>query len=128
MTLDLEYKVFIVHIAALSINLGDEVHPLKRTLIIYLKVYKVFTKILNKYIDFTDIFLPKLVIEFSNYIKINNYAIKLVDGWQPLYNFIYSLGLVELEKLKGYIKNNLINGFIRLFKSSIGILIFFDIK
>ncbi len=28
--LDLEHEAFIVHIAALSVNLGDEVHPSKR--------------------------------------------------------------------------------------------------
>ena len=35
---------------------------------------------------------------------------------------------MELEILKAYIENNLINGFIRLSKSLVGALIFFDKK
>ncbi len=59
---------------------------------------------------------------------INNHTIKLIDDWQPLYNPIYSLGLVELEILKIYIKTNLANGFIRPSKSPVGVLIFLDKK
>ncbi len=61
-------------------------------------------------------------------MRINSHAIKLVDDRQLPYSSIYSLGLVKLETLKTYIKNNLPNGFIRLFKSLIGILIFFNKK
>ena len=47
----------------------------------------------------------KLAAKFSKYIEINNYAIKLVNNQQLFYGSIYSLGLIELEILKTYIKN-----------------------
>ena len=117
---DLEHKVFMVHIAALSVNLGNEVHLLKKVQIAHLKADKAFIKVFSKYTKFIDIFLLKLVVKLPKYIKINNHAIELVDDWQLSYSLIYSLGLVELEKLKIYIKNNLSNGFIKLFKSLAG--------
>ena len=45
-------------------------------------------------------------------LGINEYAIKLEKGKQPLFKLIYSLELVELEMVKIYIKTNLANGFI----------------
>ena len=48
---------------------------------------------------------------------LNEHAIKLEEGKQPSFGPIYSLGLVELETLKTYIKINLANGFIRPSKS-----------
>ncbi len=39
--LDPEYKAFVVHVAALSIDLGDEMHPSKRVQIAYLKADEV---------------------------------------------------------------------------------------
>ena len=51
-----------------------------------------------------------------------------MDDWQLFYELIYSLGLVELETLKTYIKINLANNFIRRSKSPVGALIFFDKK
>ena len=59
---------------------------------------------------------------------INNYAIELVDDWQPSYGPIYSLGFVKLEILKACIENNLANGFIRPSKSPVRVLILFDKK
>lgn len=64
--------------------------------------------------------------EFLKYIEMNDHVIKLEIGKQPLLGLIYSLGLVELEILKTYIKTNLINGFIQLFKSTVRALILFD--
>ena len=57
---------------------------------------------------------------------MNDYAIKLEESKQPPFEPIYSLGLVELEILKTYIKANLANGFIWLFKSPAGAFILFD--
>ena len=51
-------------------------------------------------------------MELSENTGMNKYAIKLEEGKQPLFGPIYSLGLVELEILKIYIKTNLANGFI----------------
>lgn len=50
-------------------------------------------------------------------MRINHHTIKLVDDWQSPYDSIYSFGLVELETLKTFIKNNLANSFIRPSKS-----------
>ena len=43
---------------------------------------------------------------------MNEHAIKLEEGKQPLFGPIYSLGPVKLETLKTYIDINLANGFI----------------
>ena len=51
-----------------------------------------------------------------------------MNDWQSPYSFIYSLGSVELEILKAYIKNNLANGFIKPSKSPAKVPIFFNKK
>ncbi len=61
-------------------------------------------------------------------MDINNYTIKLIDDWQFFYYHIYNLIMVKLEILKTYIKNNLVNRFIQLFKFSIRAPIRFDQK
>ena len=90
---------------------------LKKAQIVYLKADEASIEVLSKYADFVDIFLPKLAIKLLKHMKINNHAIKLVDDCQPLYSLIYDLSPVKLEILKTYIKNNLVNGFIRPFKT-----------
>ena len=125
---DLKHKIFIVYVATLSVNSGDKLHPLKTAQITYLKVNEAFTKVSNKYADFADVFSPKLAAKLLKHMRINNYAIKLVHDFQPPYSLIYSLKSVELETLKIYIKNKLANSFIRLFKSFVKALIFFDKK
>lgn len=59
---------------------------------------------------------------------MNNHAIELENGKQPLYKPIYSLGPVELEILKTYIKIYLKTGFIQPFKSPVSSSILFDKK
>ena len=127
-TLDLEHKTFIVYVIAISIKSDNEVHPLKRAQIAYLKTDKTLFEMFSKYTDFVDIFSPKMVAKLLEYMKINNHTIELINNQQPLYSPIYSLGPVELEILKVYIKNNLANGFIRPFKFPAGVSIFFDKK
>ena len=102
-------------------------HPSRKAQIAYLKADEAPTKVLNKYVDFADVFSPKLAAELLEH-GISNYAIKLVDEQQPSYGLLYSLGLVKLETLKTYIENNLANGFIRPSKSPAGALIFFNKK
>ena len=94
----------------------------------YLKEDEAPTKVSSKYANFADVFSPKLATKLPKYIKINDYAIELVDDWQPPYSLIYSLGLVELETLKVYIEKNLANGFIKPFKSLVRVSILFDKK
>lgn len=59
---------------------------------------------------------------------INEHTIELVKGKQPSYEPIYSLGLVELEILKTYIKTHLKNKFIWPSKFSASTPIFFNQK
>ena len=68
------------------------------------------------------------VAELLENTKIIEHVIELEKGKQPSFEAIYSLGLVELETSKTYIKTNLANSFIRLFKSPARVLIFFDRK
>ena len=70
-------------------------------------------EVLAEYSDYSNIFLAKYVAELPENIGMNEHAIKLKEGKQPLFGFIYSLGPGELETLKTYIKTNLANGFIR---------------
>ncbi len=126
--LDPEYKAFVVHIAALNVDLGDKVHPSRRTQIAHLKADKAPTKDPSEYVDFADVFSPKLAAELPEHTEINDHVIELVDNRQSSYGPIYSLGPMKLEMLKAYIKNNLVSGFIRPSKSLVGALIFLDKK
>ncbi len=83
---------------------------------------------LSEYANFANVFSPKLAVELSEYMEINNHAIKLVDDWQLPYGPIYIVRSVKLKILKAYIKNNLVNGFISPSKSPAGALILFDKK
>lgn len=103
-------------------------YPSKKTPIAYLKVDEAPFKVSSKYADFTDIFSLKLAVELPKYIRINNHTIELVDNQQSTYGPIYSLEPIKLEILKVYIKNNLVNSFIKSFKFSAKAFIFFDKK
>lgn len=61
-------------------------------------------------------------------MKINNHQIDLVNGQQPLHGSIYSLVLIEMTTPKAYIKTNLVNSFIPIFKSLAGAFILFNQK
>ena len=77
--LNSKHKAFVIHIAALSVDLGDEMHPSRRAQIAHLKANKAATKVPSKYADFADVFLPKLAMELPEY-GISNYATELVDN------------------------------------------------
>ncbi len=126
--LDPEHEAFVVHVAALSVDSSDEVHPSRKAQIVHLKADEAPTKVPSEYADFADVFSPKLAAELPEHTRINNHAIELVDDRQPLYGPIYSLGPMELETLKAYIENNLASGFIRPSKSPAGAPILFDKK
>ena len=133
--LDSESETFVVHVASLSSDtlpssspLKLYVYPSRRPQVSGLIAEEAPTKIPAKYSDFTDVFSPDLASELPKHTRIIDYAIELVDGQQPPYGPIYSLGPVELETLKTYIKTNLANGFIRPSKSPVGTLILFDRK
>ena len=82
----------------------------------------------TEYFNYSNVFSAKYAKKLLKYTKINDYTIKLEKSKQPLFGLIYSLGLVELETLKTYIKTNLANSIIWLFKSSTKISIFLNQK
>ncbi len=77
--LDPEHETFIVHVAALSVDSGDEVHPSRRAQIAHMKADEAPTKVPSEYADFADVFSPKLAAELPELTGINDYAIELVD-------------------------------------------------
>ena len=81
-----------------------------------------------EYSDYSNVFLVENVMKLLKNTRINKYAIKLEKVKQLPFDPTYSLGLVELETLKIYIKVNLVNNFIYLFKSLVKTLILFDRK
>ena len=83
------------------------------------------TGIPAEYSDFSNVFSSDSPAELPEYTGINDHPINLLDDKQPLYGPIYSLGLVELETLKTYIKANPASGFIRPSKSPAGAPILF---
>ena len=89
---------------------------------------KAPTEVLTEYSDYSNVFSAENVAELPENTGMNKHAIKLEKGKQPLFGLIYSLGPVELETLKTYIKTNLANSFICPSKFSEGALILFDKK
>ena len=79
--LDPEYEAFVLHVTALNISsdIGDKVHPLKKTQIAHLKTDEAPTEVSSKYAHFVDVFSPELAVELFKHTSINNYAIELID-------------------------------------------------
>lgn len=100
------------------------VHHFNKAQIVSLMMDGALTTIPPKYSDFVDVLSLKLAAKLSEYTRINNYAIDLVDSKPPCYELIYSLGPIELEILKTYVKINLVNNFIGPSKYAIDTPIF----
>ena len=81
-------------------------HSKRQAQIRALLLDKAFTEIWAEYFDYSNAFLSENIAEFPKNNGINKYAIELKENKQRLFEFIYSLGLVELEILKTYIKTN----------------------
>ena len=124
--LDLDQETFVVHVANLFTPIG--VHPDWKVQIATLIANKAPIIIPAEYSDFEDVFSKKSATVLPEHIEINTHAINLEENKQPSYGPIYSLGLMELETLKIYIKTNLANSFILYLKSPAGTLIMFDKK
>ena len=122
--LDEKSETFVIHVV--SLNLTPGIHPDKAAQIASLLAEKV--RIPDKYSDFTDVFSEAKALVLLKCTKFNEHAINLEDGKQPPYGLIYSLGPVELETLKTYIKTHLKTGFIQPFKCFAGIPILFNKK
>ena len=123
------HETFVVHVASLqSLNQENDVHPSCRAQIAALLANETSTSIPTEYSDFADVFSLELALELPEHTGINDHAIELVGNQQPPYRPIYSLGTIELETLKTYIKTNLANGVIRPSKSPAWAPILFDKK
>lgn len=87
---------------------------------------KASTIIPTEYFDYNDVLSTKNITELAEYNRIIDHAIDLEEDKQLLFKPIYSLGPVELETLKTYIKTNLTNGFIQPSQSLAKAPILFD--
>ena len=134
--LDPEHETFVIYLASLSSITSPSFsslnfHPSCGPQIVGLiakKTFTKFTKVSANHSDFADVFAADLTSKLPKHTEINEYAIKLVDGQQPLYEPIYSLELVGLETPKAYIEINLANRFFKLSKSPAGTPIIFNQK
>ena len=101
--LDENSKTFVVYVTSLNLTLG--IHPDKAAQIASLLAEEV--KIPDEYSNFADIFSETKVLILPERINLNEHTIDLEHNKQPPYGLIYSLGPVELETLKTYIKTHL---------------------
>ena len=127
--MDEESETFVVHLAALEALLaGMAIHHSRAAQISALIQDEAPTKVTPEYADYADVFSFDLAMELPENTGINEHAIELQDGKQPPYGPIYSLGPVELETLKNYIKTHLKTGFIWPSKFPAGVSILFNKK
>ncbi len=120
--LDENVEAFVVHVASLNLRSKMSIHPAWEASIALLLTEEV--TIPAEYLDYTNVFLKDSAAELPEWADLNEHSIDLIEGKQPPYGPIYSLGPVELETLKTYIETNLANGFIRPSKSPAGAPIF----
>ena len=131
--LDENSETFVIHVAALGVwrateAAGMPIHPdqANQVQVAALQQDKAPIEIPPEYADYADFFSPNLAMELPENTGINEYAIELIEGKQPLYGPIYSLGSVELETLKAYLKTHHKTGFFWPLKSPAVTPIFFD--
>ena len=116
--LNADNKTFMLHVAALVEPTTMPIHSSRQAQVAALTSKE--TEILAEYSDFSNVFSLDSAAELPEHIGINDHPINLLDDKQPPYDPIYSLGPVELETLKTYIKANLASSFIRPSKSPSG--------
>ena len=119
--LTLGKEAFVIYIAYLRVKISIYLVQ-KAQMALFLAEKDSVSK---KYADFSDVFFKKSVAVLSNRSNINKQTIDPESDKQLLYKLTYSLGLVELENFKIYIKTNLANRFIQSSKSPAGASIFF---
>ena len=119
--LDENVKAFVVHVSFLGSKMT--IQPAREAQWALLLAEEV--TMATKYLDFADVFSEKSANILPERTGANKNPIELEKGKQLPYGPIYSLGPVEFETLKTYIKTNLANGFIRASKSLASTLILF---
>ena len=125
--LDANSETFIVYMA---IREQEEmpVHMERQAQVAALLFDEAPNEVPVEYSDYSDVFLAENAAELPENTGMNEHAIELEEDKQPPFGPIYSLGPVELETLKTYIKTNLANGFICPSKSPAGAPILFNKK
>ena len=93
-------EAFVVHISFLELRMT--IYPARKAQLALLLAKKV--TVLVEYSDFADVFLEELKNVLPKRTKINEHAIELQEGKQPLYEPIYSLRPVELKTFKTYMR------------------------
>ena len=121
--LNADNESFVTHIAVLIEPTTIPIHLFSQAQVTMITSEE--TGILTEYSKFSDVFSSNSAAELPKHTEINDHLINLLDNKQTLYGPIYSLGIVELENLKTYIKANLANSFIKPSKSPSGCLILF---
>ena len=114
--LDVNNKIFVMHVVIREWE-KIPVYSKRQAQVEALVFDKAPTEVLAEYSDYSDVFLMENVVELPENTGINKHAIEPEEDKYPPFGLIYSLGPVELETLKTYIKTNLANGFIRPSKS-----------
>ena len=109
--MDVDNKTFVIYVVIWEQE-KMPVYSKKQAQVGALLFDKALSKVLAEYSDYSNVFLAENVAELPKNTGINEHAIKLEEGKQLSFNPIYSLGLVELETLKTYIKINLANSFL----------------
>lgn len=75
--LDTNSKNIIVYIVVLDIGvINIAIHPFQEAQIRLLKANKAFTTVSNKYFNYTNVYLLKLITKLLKYTNINKYAIE----------------------------------------------------
>lgn len=77
-TLDLDDRVFIIHIVSIIRASLDLMYPFYKAQIALLKSDKAPTAIPSKYTDFADVFFADLAVELLEDTGINDYTIELI--------------------------------------------------
>lgn len=119
--MDKNNKALVIYVATLVELIIIPIHSscnAKMTL-------RISTKIFVKYSNFLNVLFLDSAMKLLEYARIKDYFINLLEDKQLPYYPIYNLKLMELEKLKIYIKANLASSFIRPFKFLAGASILF---
>ena len=76
--LDLGYETFVVYVVSLN-STSFDIYSSHWPQILILIFGKALTKVHDKYVNFANVFSLYLTSKFPKYIRMNDYAIKLVD-------------------------------------------------
>ena len=123
----MDSKTFVIYVAIREQE-KIPVYSKKQVQVGALIIDEAPTAVPAEYSNYNNVFSAKYAVKLLKHTEMNDYAIKLEKSKQPTFGPIYSLGPVELEILKTYIKITLANGFIWPSKSPTRAFILFNRK